>query len=191
MLQIQLGLHGCAYPQVKQVRKAKWLYSSSIHRFVGYIRYPRDDDRVACLHPQSDSESNAVRGNRHFNWREVIYFVFIVYWSCFKYIFFVWTSTNIIIKRSFTEKLGTPYSNCVADLTTINSYDSELYRLIFASNYSYRQQDCIDLCFNEQIVVSFIQVLHIYKYFGLYCIPLSITARQPANVLIKASRQAT
>ena len=50
---------------------------------------------------------------------------------------------EISIKRIFTYKLGQPYNNCLKDVKSIDSFDSDLFRYILKStNYSYRQEDC-------------------------------------------------
>jgi hypothetical protein len=50
---------------------------------------------------------------------------------------------QISVKRIFSYKLGLPYNNCLKDVKSIDSFDSDLYRYIIQStNYSYRQSDC-------------------------------------------------
>jgi hypothetical protein len=50
---------------------------------------------------------------------------------------------EISIKKIFTYKLGQPYNNCLKDVESRDSFDSDLYRYILKStNYSYRQEDC-------------------------------------------------
>jgi len=50
---------------------------------------------------------------------------------------------QISVKRIFSYKLGLPYNNCLKDVKSIDSFDSDLYRYIIQStNYSYRQTDC-------------------------------------------------
>jgi hypothetical protein len=59
---------------------------------------------------------------------------------------------EIKIKRTFTHKLGKPYNECIKDLKTIDSYDSDLFRyMIQSTNYSYRQTDCFDYCIGREI----------------------------------------
>ena len=56
--------------------------------------------------------------------------------------------SSIRVKRTFTHKVPYPYSDCI-DLTT---YTSELYDFIVASNRTYRQKDCIDLCKQKRAI---------------------------------------
>jgi len=50
---------------------------------------------------------------------------------------------DISIKKIFSHKLGQPYNNCLKNVKSIDSFDSDLYRYILKStNYSYRQEDC-------------------------------------------------
>jgi len=57
--------------------------------------------------------------------------------------------TSIAVRRKFTEKFPSPYSECL-DLT---SYSSRLYDyLVKTLNQTYRQQDCFELCIQEQII---------------------------------------
>ena len=59
------------------------------------------------------------------------------------------TETNININRLFTYKLPIPYNNCILD-----SFDSDLYRIISLSNKTYRQIDCFNLCLQRQAIDS-------------------------------------
>ncbi len=54
----------------------------------------------------------------------------------------VGTMTNIAIERSYDEKLPEPYSSCISD---IESYDSELIRIITKSGKQYSQSACISV----------------------------------------------
>jgi hypothetical protein len=59
--------------------------------------------------------------------------------------------TNLVIKRVFNHKLGHPYSNCLEDVSLIDSYDSDLYRFILNNTkYAYRQKDCFNYCFGRE-----------------------------------------
>jgi hypothetical protein len=59
---------------------------------------------------------------------------------------------DIVVKKIFTNKLGEPYNDCIKDVKSIHSYDSDLFRYIIQStNYSYRQTDCFDYCIGRQI----------------------------------------
>jgi hypothetical protein len=61
----------------------------------------------------------------------------------------------ISIKRTFSYKLGEPYNNCLKDVKSIDSYDSDLFRYIIQStNYSYRQTDCFNYCMGRELYKS-------------------------------------
>jgi hypothetical protein len=56
-------------------------------------------------------------------------------------------SADITIKRIDSQKLDKPFSDCIKDVTSIDSFDSSLYKYILNStNYSYTQEYCLDLC---------------------------------------------
>lgn len=63
------------------------------------------------------------------------------------------SEVNIEIKRRFIHKLPRPYSECDIDLrtATIDSVDSELYREIFLSNYSYEQFNCLHRAYRRKV----------------------------------------
>ncbi|RMZ95146.1 acid-sensing ion channel 5 [Brachionus plicatilis] len=50
--------------------------------------------------------------------------------------------TNIVIKRTTNKQMARPYSECVNNLGSIDSFDSEYYRKVLRSNLTYRQVDC-------------------------------------------------
>jgi hypothetical protein len=59
---------------------------------------------------------------------------------------------DIVVKKIFTNKLGEPYNDCIKDIKSIDSYDSDLFRYIIQStNYTYRQKDCFEYCIGRQI----------------------------------------
>jgi len=61
-------------------------------------------------------------------------------------------NNEISIKKTFTNKLGEPYNDCIKDVKSIDSFDSDLFRYIIQStNYSYRQTDCFDYCIGREI----------------------------------------
>lgn len=64
----------------------------------------------------------------------------------------VGTTANIALSREFIYKVERPYSDCVRDLTSLNSYDSELYRKVIQSGKEYRQKDCFGLCFQKYLL---------------------------------------
>jgi len=56
--------------------------------------------------------------------------------------------TDIVVDRTFASNMPKPYSSCT-DLT--KGFNSELYNFIVNSNKTYRQIDCIDLCYQRFI----------------------------------------
>jgi hypothetical protein len=59
---------------------------------------------------------------------------------------------EISVKRIFTYKLGLPYNNCLKDVKSIGSFDSDLYRyMIQSTNYSYKQTDCLNYCSGREL----------------------------------------
>ena len=67
-------------------------------------------------------------------------------------------TTDITIKRIDSQKLDEPFSDCIKDITSIDSFNSNLYKYILKStNYSYTQEYCLDLCRGRET----------YKYFNI------------------------
>ena len=66
----------------------------------------------------------------------------------------VGTLSNIAIDRIIVDKLKKPYSDCDFDLreATIDSFDSELYKLMFSSKYAYRYVDCMVQCYQRYLI---------------------------------------
>ena len=62
------------------------------------------------------------------------------------------TSTSLVVKRHFSQKLPQPYNNCFKDLSTVDAYDSAIYREMIRSNETYRQRDCFLLCYQKQAI---------------------------------------
>ena len=59
---------------------------------------------------------------------------------------------EISVKRIFSYKLGSPYNNCLKDVKSIDSFDSDLYKyMIQSTNYSYRQTDCLNYCAGREL----------------------------------------
>ena len=59
--------------------------------------------------------------------------------------------TDIAINRLYTSLKPKPFSDCI-ELDKIDSFDSDLYRHIFKSNKTYRQNDCFELCLQKNII---------------------------------------
>jgi hypothetical protein len=60
--------------------------------------------------------------------------------------------TNIHLEKLRIRKVYEPYGECTLNLDTENSYDSDLYRTTFKNFEYYRQQDCLNGCFQEALV---------------------------------------
>ena len=65
--------------------------------------------------------------------------------------------TNIIIEKTFVSKTPAPYTSCT-DLT--NSFDSDLYNFIASKNRIYRQNDCLNAGYQQEIQKS--------KFYNFY-----------------------
>lgn len=62
-------------------------------------------------------------------------------------------STNLILNRVFNYKLEKPFNNCFKNLTTVDSFDSDIFRFMIKSfEYSYRQKDCVDFCIGKEFI---------------------------------------
>jgi len=81
---------------------------------------------------------------------------------------------EILVSKIFIYKLGQPYNNCIKNVKSIDSYDSDLFRYILQStNYSYRQTDCFEYCVGREM----------YRF-------LNITNKidHPANILTRLDK---
>jgi len=56
--------------------------------------------------------------------------------------------TNFVIEKSYQTLKPKPYSDCIY----LDSFDSYLYKVIIRSNKTYRQNDCIDLCYQQYLI---------------------------------------
>jgi hypothetical protein len=80
---------------------------------------------------------------------------------------------EIAIKRTISSKLGLPHNNCIKNITSLDSYDSDLYRYILESTkYQYTQKDCFDYCIGTELNKYFNKTnktdhwLNIYKNYS-------------------------
>ena len=63
----------------------------------------------------------------------------------------VGAETNLAISRSYSRNFPRPYSDCV----DLDSSQSEMYAYIRTNlSQAYRQQDCLDLCFQKKIMAN-------------------------------------
>ena len=55
--------------------------------------------------------------------------------------------------RVFTYKQPEPYNNCKKDLSSFDSFDSDIFRFIInLTGYKYRQKDCFEYCFSQDMI---------------------------------------
>jgi hypothetical protein len=60
-------------------------------------------------------------------------------------------STNIILDKRVNRKAPKPYSNCTSNLSSIDSYDSILYKKVFNAYGVYKKRKCLRLCLQKTI----------------------------------------
>ena len=56
------------------------------------------------------------------------------------------TIIKIGVKRRFHEKLSSPFSNCVKNTSSIDAYNSELFKITIQMAGVYRHFYCFKLC---------------------------------------------
>jgi hypothetical protein len=61
-------------------------------------------------------------------------------------------STNIILRRQFTNKLSFPYSDCKKNVQTFEKSDPFLYKELLKANQTYRFDDCVRLCLQMKLI---------------------------------------
>lgn len=64
--------------------------------------------------------------------------------------------TSLVFNRAHREFLPYPYNECEIDTyaDTPTPYDSVLYNLIIASNFSYSQKSCFNQCYQQMVIQS-------------------------------------
>jgi hypothetical protein len=76
---------------------------------------------------------------------------------------------EIVVKRTFLSKLGLPFNNCIKNVTSLDSYDSDLFRYILESNkYQYTQKDCFDYCMGSELNKYFNKTNKIDHWLNIY-----------------------
>jgi len=76
---------------------------------------------------------------------------------------------EIVIKRTFSSKLGLPFNSCIKNVTSLESYDSDLYRYILESTkYQYTQKDCFDYCMGSELNKHFNKTNKIDHWLNIY-----------------------
>jgi len=54
---------------------------------------------------------------------------------------------NIAIHKTIIEQIPKPYSNCQVDEANLETFNSEYFKIFRKSNLTYKQSDCVDLCY--------------------------------------------
>ena len=65
--------------------------------------------------------------------------------------------SNVVVKRIFHAKLDQPYSDCLADSSSISSYNSALYQATInaaSPSVQYRQAYCFELCYQSRLLTK-------------------------------------
>ena len=62
--------------------------------------------------------------------------------------------TKISLDRFVMKRQPKPYSECISDLSKIDSYDSECYRKSYDPTRSYHYEDCRNLCFQKLLATE-------------------------------------
>ena len=61
-------------------------------------------------------------------------------------------ASNLVVSRTFSSKLPMPYNECILDTTSLESYDSKIYKhMLNSRNYTYRHVDCYDYCLGKLV----------------------------------------
>ncbi|RMZ96413.1 DEgenerin Like [Brachionus plicatilis] len=58
---------------------------------------------------------------------------------------------DIVVSQEYSYKLSKPHSNCIKDPTSINSFQSDLYRKSIELYGRYQQKTCLIMCYHEFI----------------------------------------
>ena len=63
------------------------------------------------------------------------------------------TETYVNIKREYSNKLASPYSDCLVDLNSENEYAKVLFRYFAELNVTYYDQTfCYDVCYQDKLI---------------------------------------
>jgi hypothetical protein len=93
---------------------------------------------------------------------------------------------EISVTRTFINKLGLPYNNCLKDVKSIDSFESDIFKyMIHSTNYSYRQTDCIDYCLGRQIY-KFMNITNkIDHWLNINIQSLNVSQAEFINIYLK------
>jgi hypothetical protein len=93
---------------------------------------------------------------------------------------------KISVTCTFINKLGLPYNNCLKDVKSIDSSESDLFKnMIQSTNYSYSQSDCIDYCLGRQIYKSMNITNKIDRWLNINIQSLDISPTEFINIYLK------
>jgi hypothetical protein len=63
-------------------------------------------------------------------------------------------STKISVNRIYTHQMPRPYSQCDIDADNNIAFDSDLYDLFLKANHPYKQEYCVDLCYQKLAILG-------------------------------------
>jgi hypothetical protein len=76
---------------------------------------------------------------------------------------------EVVIKRTFSSKLGLPFNNCIKNVKSLDSHDSEIYKyMLNNTQYDYTQKDCFDYCMGTELNKHFNVTNKIDHWLNLY-----------------------
>ena len=80
-------------------------------------------------------------------------------------------AADLVINRVYSNKLGEPYNNCIKDVKSSSSFDSDLFKFMINNrNYSYRQQDCFGYCIGQEFINHFNISTNVDNYSNIWFI---------------------
>ncbi len=98
--------------------------------------------------------------------------------------------TNINLSKKIVNKLKKPYSECEVDYNTPgDTKTSEFYNIFLKSNYTYRQDDCMTLCYQMTLVKDcncFDFAVNFFNLFGVK--PLKACGKSESQCMEKIFR---
>jgi hypothetical protein len=60
-------------------------------------------------------------------------------------------SSNIALDKTTISQIEKPWSDCTPGLTSVNDYDSDLYRRMIATNKTYINANCKFMCYQKYL----------------------------------------
>jgi hypothetical protein len=62
------------------------------------------------------------------------------------------TFYDVTVSMEIVDKLPVPYNDCYDELTTMDAYDSDLYRAIINASLTYQQSTCFSVCYQKYLI---------------------------------------